>query len=96
MNPPAGRSGCSRFWRDRSRSAATFPTGPHPPVKLVKINRPGQHQQARCDEFLASPATSSEPATGNHAGAFGAEVAAALSYLAEMINQRLQCGPFRG
>jgi hypothetical protein len=60
-----------------------------------EINRPGQHQQARCDEFLASPATSSEPATGNHAGAF-AEVAAALSYLAEMINQRLQCGPFRG
>jgi hypothetical protein len=53
--------------------AATFPTDPHPLVEFVKINRTGQHQQARGYEILTSPATSGEPATGYHAGDLGAD-----------------------
>jgi hypothetical protein len=30
-----------------------------------KINRPGEHQQARGDEFLASPRRAGEPGTGD-------------------------------
>jgi hypothetical protein len=78
------------------RAAATFPTDPHPPVKLVKINRPGQHQQPCCDEFLTSPGDTGEPATGDDPNAFCAEVVAALGHLGEVINQRLQFGLLRG
>jgi hypothetical protein len=98
MNRPAGRSWgrllAGRAVRDIC-PAATLPTDPHPLVKFVKINRSGQHQQPRGDEILTSPATSGEPATGDHPGDLGADVITALHYLAEMINQRLQFGPSR-
>jgi hypothetical protein len=51
--------------------------------------RPGRYQ------VLASSAGTGEPATSNHAGDLDAEVIAALHYLAEMINQRLQFWPSR-
>jgi hypothetical protein len=74
----------------------TLPTNPHPLVELVKINGPGEHQQACGDEFLTSPHGAREPGPGDDSGAFGAEVVAALRYLAEMINQRLQFRSSRG
>jgi hypothetical protein len=64
----------------------TLPTNPHPLVKLVKINRSGEHQQPSGDEFLTSPYGAREPGPGDDSGAFGAEVVAALSHVAEMIN----------
>jgi hypothetical protein len=66
--------------------AATLPTNPHPLVEFVKINRTGQHQQARGDEFLTSPHGAREPGPGDDSGAFGAEVIAALSHLTKMID----------
>jgi hypothetical protein len=47
---------------------------------------PGEHQQAHCDEFLASSCGIGEPATGDDTGTFCSDVVAALSHLAEMIN----------
>jgi hypothetical protein len=38
----------------------------------------------------------SEPGTGDRPGALGTDVVAVLSYVAEVINQRLQFGAFRG
>ena len=38
-----------------SRSAPTLPTDPEPLVELVEIDVSRQRQQARGDEFLASP-----------------------------------------
>src|SRR5829696_8923814 len=86
----AGRAGVRH-----SGSAATFPTGPDPPVKFVKINRAGQHQQSRGDQVLTTPATSGEPGTGDHAGDLGPDVITTLHYLAEMINQWSQFRPSR-
>jgi hypothetical protein len=60
-----------------------------------KINGPGQHHQSGGDDVLASPATSGEPGTGDHAGDLDAEVITALRHLTEMINQRLQFGSSR-
>ena len=37
------------------RLPPTFPTNTHPPVKFVKINRPGQHQQSSGNQVLTSP-----------------------------------------
>jgi hypothetical protein len=53
-------------------------------------------KKARGDEFFASPGGTGEPATGDDAGALDANIVAALRYVAEMINQRLQFGPPRG
>jgi hypothetical protein len=78
------------------RAAATFPTDPYPPVEFVKVNGAGDHEQARGYEFLASPASTGEPATGDHSSALGADVVTALCHLAEVINQRLQFRPFGG
>jgi hypothetical protein len=47
------------------RAAPTVPTNPHPPIKFLKINRPGEHQKARRDEVLASLADPGEPGAGN-------------------------------
>jgi hypothetical protein len=66
--------------------AATLPTNPHSLVKLVKINRACEQQEARGDEVLASPCGIGEPATGDDSGALDADVVAALSHVAEMIN----------
>ena len=56
-------------------------------VELVKINRPGEHQQAgRGDEIFAAPRAASESATGDGSGAFDADVVAALRHLAEAIH----------
>jgi hypothetical protein len=76
--------------------AATLPTNPHPPVQFVKINRSGQHQQTRRYQILTSPGGAREPGTGDGSGAFDADVVAAMRYLAEMINQGLEFGPFGG
>jgi hypothetical protein len=77
-------------------AAATLPTRPHPAVEFVKINRPGQHQQSGRDEVFASPGATREPTTGKDAGAFDADVVAALSHLTQVIDQRLQFGPLGG
>jgi hypothetical protein len=61
------------------------PTDPHPAVKFVKINRPGENQEPRRDEFLASPPYTGEPPAGDNPGALCADIVAALSYLAEVI-----------
>ena len=66
--------------------AATLPTNPHPLVEFVKINRPGEHQQPGCYEFLTSPHAASEPGPGDGTGAFCSDVVAALSHLTKMIN----------
>jgi hypothetical protein len=73
-------------WVGHCGSAATLPTDPHPAVKFVKINRPGQHQQARGYEFLALPCGACEPVTGDGSGALYANIVAALRHLTEMIN----------
>jgi hypothetical protein len=78
------------------RAAATLPTNRHPPVKFVKINAPGQHQRARCDEFLASPGGASEPGTGDRPGALRADVVAPLCHVAEVFNEGLGFGLFGG
>jgi hypothetical protein len=44
----------------------------------------------------SSPASTSEPATGDHSGALGADIVAALSHPAEVIDQGLQFGPLCG
>jgi hypothetical protein len=54
----------------------------------------GEHQQARGDEFLASPGGTGEPGARDGSGALGADVVAALGHLAEVIDQGLQFGPF--
>ena len=54
-----------------------------------------QQEQTRRYEVFASAGTG-EPGTGDHAGDLGADVVAALRYLAEMSNQRLQLRPSRG
>jgi hypothetical protein len=77
-------------------AAATLPTNPHPRVQFVKINRSGQHQQTRRYQILTSPGGAREPGTGDGSGAFDADVVAAMRYLAEMINQGLEFGPFGG
>ena len=56
---------------------------------------PGEHQQPCCDEVLASPTFASEPATGDDPGTLGADIVTPLSHLGEVINQRLELGPFR-
>jgi hypothetical protein len=76
--------------------AATPPTSPHTPVKFVKINMTGQHQQSGRDEVFASPSGAREPGTGDGSGALYADVVASLRDLTKVINQRLQFGPFRG
>jgi hypothetical protein len=86
----------SRLGQWDHRPAPTLPTLPHPPVKFVKINMPGQHQQSGGDEFLASPDRPGEPSAGDGPGALGAKVVAALRQLAEVIDQRLEFGPFGG
>jgi hypothetical protein len=48
------------------------------------------------DQVFASPGGVGEPPTRDDSGALGADVVASLRHLAEMINQRLQFGPFRG
>jgi Transposase len=45
---------------------------------------------------MIAPLPAGEPCTGNDAGAFGADVVAALRNIAKMIYQRLQIGPLRG
>jgi hypothetical protein len=55
----------------------------------------GEHQKPRRYEVPAPPGGASKPATRDDPGAFGAEIVAALGHLAEVINQRLQLGPFR-
>jgi hypothetical protein len=47
-------------------------------------------------EVFAPPCTAGEPATGKDAGAFDADVVAALRHLAEMIDQGLEFGSFGG
>jgi hypothetical protein len=73
-----------------------LPADPYPPVKLVQVDVSGEQEQPRGDEFLASPRRTSKPATGDGPGALGADVVATLSHLGQVINQRLQFGPFRG
>jgi hypothetical protein len=46
----------------------------------------GEHQQSRCDEFLASPGRSSEPRTGDGSGALHPDIVMPLCHLAEVIN----------
>ncbi|MCE3276897.1 MAG: hypothetical protein K0R13_2752, partial [Propionibacteriaceae bacterium] len=53
-------------------------------------------KKARCYEFLASPGGIGEPPPRDSSGALYANVVAALRDLAEMIDQGLQFGPFRG
>jgi hypothetical protein len=79
-----------------SRSAPTLPTDPEPLVELVEIDVSRQRQQARGDEFLASPGGARNPAIGDGFRAFRTRVVATLSHLTNVINQRLQFGPFRG
>ena len=55
-----------------------------------------EHQQSRCDEFLASLTDTGEPSTGDDSGALDANIVAALSHLAEVINQGLEFGPLGG
>lgn len=55
---------------------------------------PGQHQQARRDEFLASLFYGGKPATGDDPGALNADVIAALRHLADVIDQWLEFRPF--
>jgi hypothetical protein len=57
---------------------------------------PGEHQQAGCYQFLTSPRGAREPGTGDGSGAFSADVVAALRHLGEVVDQRLQFGPFGG
>ena len=75
--------------------AATLPPNPHPLVEFVKINRTGEHQQARGYEFLTSPHGAREPGPGDDSGALCSDVVTTLSHFAEVINQRLQFGPSR-
>jgi hypothetical protein len=53
-------------------------------------------KKARGYEVFASADGTSEPATGDHPGAFRTDIVTALSHLAKMINQGLQFGPLRG
>jgi hypothetical protein len=53
----------------------------------------GEHRQPSPYQFLTSPYGAREPGTGDDPGAFGADVVAALRYLAEVINEGLQFGP---
>jgi hypothetical protein len=69
------------------------PTNPHPPVEVLKINRPGEHEKAGGDEFVTLPDGASEPPAGDHSGALSADVVPPLRGLAEIIDERLQLGP---
>ena len=77
------------------RAAPTLPTDLDPAIQFVQINMAGQHQQARRNEFLASPCGACEPATRDRPGAFRTKVVAALSDLSEVINQGLEFGSFQ-
>jgi hypothetical protein len=72
--------------------APTLPTNLYTPVKLVKIDGPGEHQQPGGDQVLAPLTHAGEPRARNDSHAFGSDVVAALRDLAEMINERLQLG----
>lgn len=45
-------------------SAAPFPSDPHPPIQLVKINKPCEHQPPGGYEVIASLADAGEPRAG--------------------------------
>jgi hypothetical protein len=77
-------------------SPLTLPTDPDPTVEFVQVDVSGEHQQACCYEVFASPCGAGEPATGDHSGAFGADVVAALRHPAEVIDQRFEFGPSGG
>ena len=57
---------------------------------------PASEQQPCCDEFLTSPHAAREPGPGDGSGDLGADVVASLSHVAEMIDQGLEFGAFRG
>jgi hypothetical protein len=77
-----------RIWH--RRSAPPFPANLYTPVKLVKIDGPGEHQQSGGDQVLAPLTHAGEPRARNDSHAFGSDVVAALRDLAQMINERLQ------
>jgi hypothetical protein len=56
----------------------------------------GEHQQPGRYHVLTSPHRAREPGTGDDPGAFSSDVVAALRYLTEVIDQRLQFGPSGG
>ena len=84
------------WWGMASPSEATLPTRPHPPVKFVKINMTGEHQQTRRYQVFASPRGAREPGTGKDSRALDADVVAAPSHLTQVIDQRLEFGPSGG
>jgi hypothetical protein len=67
----------SLLGRTDHRPSPTLPTLPHPPVKLVKINMPGQHEQVGGDEFLTPSSGFGEPPAGYGPGALHADIVAA-------------------
>ena len=110
LTPPAGAnrqdalahlSPCERTPRPESsvvrhhRPAPTLPTPTRPPIEFVKINMPGEHQESRRNVFSTSPGGAGKPATGDGSRAFRTNVVAGLGRLTDVINQRLQFGPFR-
>jgi hypothetical protein len=91
--PKPSRRGGQPSW---SPSPRTPPT-PAPKASTASSSKPnGSAAVPGSDKVLASLTDAGEPGTGEDSGAFDADVVAALRHLAEMINQRLQFGAFRG
>jgi hypothetical protein len=71
----------------------TLPANTKPPVRLIQIDGPSQHQQPGSDRVITTPALITEPSTGDHPGTFDTDIIPALRNLTKMIDQRLHLAP---